>query len=811
MERSVPGMPRTDMKEQDRYHVFGIRHHGPGSARSLRDALTELQPDCVLIEGPADAAKVLPLVMHEGMRAPVALLLYRPDRPSRAAFFPFAAFSPEWQALRFSYENSIPVSFIDLPYAHQLAMKLDEDGEDGDSKQEQSEADTKPKQSEADIDDTQTDAIEADLSISDVPDPTQEFFEAPTMGIAVDPSMEIRDDPIGWLAHAAGYTDSETWWERMVEQRSNSAELFNAIAEAMAALRTESIRSDSRDREETLRESFMRQGIRNALKEGYQRIAVVCGAWHVPALKEMPPAKEDSEKLRGLPKVKVEATWIPWSNGRLSFESGYGAGVNSPGWYHHLWTSSDCVSERWIVKVAQLLRAEDLDASSAHIIEAVRLAETLSAMRGRSQVGLDELMESVKAVFCHGNNVPIRLIHNKLIVGEILGEVPPETPAVPLQLDLQKQQKRLRLKAEATEKLIDLDLRKPNDLEKSHLLHRLNLLGINWGKVEEVSGKSGTFHELWLIQWQPELSVDLIEASMWGKTVIEAAHNRACDNARSTRNLGSLTALLEMVMLCSLPDAACRIMEHLENQAAVATDTRHLMQAIPPLARVARYGNVRQADAGTIAHVVDGLVARACIGLPPACRSLNDEAADDMFKLIGKMHEAIHLLQKPEQADLWQTALARLMDMQGVHGLVAGRATRYLLELQAINKEQCARRFSLELSQGNEASQAARWLEGFMSGSGLLLLHDDALWSIVDEWLCSLPPETFTEALPVMRRTFSTFANPERRQIGERVQHESNGEQKVPTPTLTELDEERADRVLPVLQLILGLSGGKHA
>jgi hypothetical protein len=36
-------------------HVLGIRHHGPGSARSLGAALAALAPDVVLIEGPPDA------------------------------------------------------------------------------------------------------------------------------------------------------------------------------------------------------------------------------------------------------------------------------------------------------------------------------------------------------------------------------------------------------------------------------------------------------------------------------------------------------------------------------------------------------------------------------------------------------------------------------------------------------------------------------------------------------------------------------------------------------------------------------------
>ena len=101
--------------------LFGIRHHGPGSARSLRTALDGFAPDCLLIEGPPDADALIPLSLHEAMAPPVALLVYRPDRPRDCAFFPFAAFSPEWVAMRFGVAAGATVRFIDLPHAIQLA------------------------------------------------------------------------------------------------------------------------------------------------------------------------------------------------------------------------------------------------------------------------------------------------------------------------------------------------------------------------------------------------------------------------------------------------------------------------------------------------------------------------------------------------------------------------------------------------------------------------------------------------------------------------------------------------------------------
>src|SRR4051812_7706710 len=104
-------------------HLFGIRHHGPGCARSLLKALAELDPDCVLVEGPPEADAVLPWAAHDGMQPPVAMLAHCPEEPELAVFYPMAEFSPEWQAIRFALARQRTVRFIDLPQAHSLALQ----------------------------------------------------------------------------------------------------------------------------------------------------------------------------------------------------------------------------------------------------------------------------------------------------------------------------------------------------------------------------------------------------------------------------------------------------------------------------------------------------------------------------------------------------------------------------------------------------------------------------------------------------------------------------------------------------------------
>ncbi len=134
---------------------------------------------------------------------------------------------------------------------------------------------------------------------------------------------------------------------------------------------------------------------------------------------------------QGIPKIKTSLTWVPWTHSRLSAASGYGAGITSPGWYHHLFTAPDRTITRWLTKVARVLRDEDLPVSSAHVIESVRLADTLAAMRARPLAGLSEVTEATRAVMCDGDDVLLDLITRRLVVGEALGAVPDDTPTVP--------------------------------------------------------------------------------------------------------------------------------------------------------------------------------------------------------------------------------------------------------------------------------------------------------------------------------------------------------------------------------------------
>ena len=558
----------------------------------------------------------------------------------------------------------------------------------------------------------------------------------------------------------------------------------------------------------------MRKAIRAVLASA-EKVAVVCGAWHAPALlpESFPSAAADNARLRGLPKLKVAATWVPWTSALLAKRSGYGAGVDAPGWYRHLATAPDAAPTRFLVKATRLLRARGHDVSPAGTVEAVRLAEGLAALRGRPGPGLGEVLDAAEAALAGGSAVPLRLITTDLLVGHDLGCVPDDTPMVPLARDLAAAQRRLRFRPEAAAKPIELDLRNDTHRQRSQLLHRLAILGIDWGQAADTGRTGGTFKEAWVLQWHPAFEVALVEASAAGTTIEAAAVATLTDAGARASDPGDVAALVEEALLAELPAALSALTATLAERAAQQRDTVRLMAAVEPLARTRRYGNVRRVDTEAVAPVLAGLLTRVAVGLPAAVAAIDDDGAADLRELVESVDRAVGLLDSggsptspsDHQGDLrrpWLAALRAVADQRGVHGLLAGRAVRILLDSGLLDVTDVERRLSRALSLADDAPRSAAWIEGFLAGDPSLLLHDHTLLRIVDDWVSDVRTTTFDELLPVLRRTFATFAAPDRRALGTHLRQLEQG--GGPAAADETLDHQRAARVLPRLRQLLG-------
>ncbi len=719
--------------------LFGIRHHGPGCARSLLAALEALSPDVVVLEMPQDAEAMLIHAADADMKPPVALLMHEVERPERASFYPFAAFSPEWQAVRWALAKGVPVRCFDLPAAHAFALRQ-----------------------------------------------------------TAEP-MAPRPDAFEWFARADGYSDGERWWNDRVEERSNDQDFFAAILEAVTALRSELAEPESR--ESLLREAWMRKTLRAVEKEGFTTIAVVCGAWHTPALSMKVKSSDDAALLKGLPKEKVAATWIPWTFERLTFASGYGAGITSPGWYDHLWSCRGDAMTTWLTRAARLFRKEGQDASSASVIEAVRLSNALAGLRGRPQPGLNESLEAIQSVFCQGDPLPLQFLNSKLLIGERMGELPEGLPKMPLQQDIESTQRRLRLKPAASVTPVDLDLREEGGRARSVFLHRLTALAVTWGHKERARTR-GTFKERWVLQWKPELAVSIIDASAFGNTVETAAARRLVTLATTAPGLGGITEKLDLSLLGELPEATAALLLQLEAAAATSVDLTDLLASVPTLARIARYGDVRATDVESVTDLIRAFASRVNAGLLVAASGIDDMAAEHLSKAVSDHASAMILIDDRELAAEFHAVLGRMAEASSVHPKVQGRAVRLLRDAGALGDDLTARHLGFALSPGMPARAGADWLEGFLQGGGSLLVHDRLLLGLVDDWLKSLSPDGFQLVLPLLRRTFGGFSVPERTRIAANV---ASGTQAVATRQPMNLDLPRALPAVAAVARLLGL------
>jgi hypothetical protein len=710
---------------------FGIRHHGPGSARKLVEALNALNPAMVLIEGPSDVSDLLPMLADTNMVLPVALVSYAADDPARASFMPFAQFSPEYQAVLWATRHGARLAFIDLPASDRLSINAEVD---------EDEIETSP------------DTLPVDDAIS--------------------------RDPIGTLAAAAGYQDGESWWRDVIEENGAAGPIFVAVTDAMTALRAQTQTLSSH---EAAREAHMRLEIANAVKAAPSSdIAVVCGAWHVPALLAKHAHSADRDILKGRPKTKIKATWAPWTQPRLAYTSGYGAGVTAPAWCQHIWDGAGNKESAiiWLTRIAGLMRDHGHFVSTASIIEASRLGTTLAALRGRSSPGFEELRDAAIACLCFGERVLWDQISTDLLIGSGVGAIPENTPLAPLLEDLQRQQRLTKLKPEALARELTVDLRSESGLARSTLLHRLLILGVPWGTLINAGRSRGTFRENWTLCWEPEYAVRLVENLVHGATISEAASGLLLSKMQAQTDLAALTELVRAAMVADLPKAAALGIDLLERKAALTSDCQSLLAALPPMADIVRYGEARAGAAEHLGALMPRLVVQASLALPYASRNLDAEATIALRQSILGADNAIALVElEADVVSAWHYALRQTLGDSQATRLIAGLCARLLYGLEQLSVEDAGDLLGRMLSPGTSIADAAGFFDGFFDGTSERLVHDGPLRDAVDGWLSGLEEDDFVAHLPLFRRVFSVLDRAQRRRLMDALFNRSKSSQ----------------------------------
>ena len=853
--------------------LFGVRHHGTGCARALVSALEAFRPDVILVEGPPEGTSALQRVLEA--RPPVALIAYPKDDPKRAQIYPFAEFSPEWVAIRYAKTRGVSVEFMDLPIknlfgfedsvAKAFEKSLNEDAPSSDSEDDAPNASASEENGAAETENAEKTENENELNLAE----------------------EIRLDPLKTLARIAGEPSPERWEYRLFAQATTPGDFFPVLLEATTelrlALRDDATRQDAAveapsseaseaveeceepnaetdsvdfhelarlaaaiaktsgggaDLLEPFREAAMRRELRLAL-QCYDRVAVVCGAWHAPALdletddprrRSLIPSEEDDEALlSGLSEMETTATWIPWTHSRLDRRSGYGAGIDAPEWLLEIWRASGearrldetiassktergrvvaeafdgCetfrnASARFLSRAARYLRDDQMLASTANVVEALRLADALAAIRERTAPSLDELREATISVLCGGSETLYETIRDRLEVGDELGSVPSDAPSPPLAQDVELERLRLELEQSAFEQQIDLDVRETRDREISRFFRRLNFIHVPWAEPRAEDARSrGTFRESWSFQWRPTFAVAIIDASRYGSTLEEAASNLAIVRLEKAATLAEIVELVELVFLAELDEnATAKIYQKLQAGVNLSDDVGDAVAAIPPLSRILRYGTARGCADPRLVPIFASLFERATARLREICVNIDFEVAESVALKLAELYPAALTLDDDPQfqndfGDLSQRlldAFERVVEDSTASRYLVGFLARELYEHKRWNRDELALKLSFFFSLGVELDDVAAWLQGFLAETAGSILWFDELWRVLDERIMGFDRDSFYDYLPLLRRAFASFSNAELRALGRTIAN-----LHLPAEADDETKEERRD------------------
>lgn len=739
--------------------TFGVRHLSPMGAWHLRDFLERARPDLVLVEGLDDATGLLPDITRKQTEPPIAILAYTDAQPVRTLVYPFARYSPEYQAIAWAHAHDVPVEFFDLPSDIFLGLQDREIERQEAKRREAREREEKPA-------DTDANAEAAAPPPVGVPEPR--------------PSLYQR------IAEVAGERDYETYWERHFEHNAEPGSYRGAALELGRIVRDLEEDNPHWRAENLVREAYMRRRVEQAIAAGYHpdRIVAVVGAFHGPALSGEFPAMTDQE-LASLPRRTSLLTLMPYSYFRLSSQSGYGAGNQAPAYFELLWQALNeqgvgDLSRRYLSLVARHLRDAGTHRSTAQVIDAVRLAEALSAQKDGLAPTLADLRDAAITLLGHGEAITVQEALARVDVGTAIGQLPKGVSQTSIQADFDRELELLKLEKyrTAVQQELELDLRENRrvksedaaflDLRRSSFLHRLRVLGVSFARPAPTRQQSTTWAEKWLLQWTPESEIELVESVLLGETVELAAAYKFKSQVEACTSIADAAALVRNACECGLMRSMDLARRRLQELAATSRDFPALAAAAWQLSLVVRYGDVRRFDPLPLLPLLEELFVEAALSLFGAA-SCDDKSVKPMMLAVDEVNKVSLEFHDRVEAPLWLEQLARLADADDRNPSLSGYACAILLERGLMENEALAREVSRRISPGVPADLGAGWFEGLARRNRYALLARQPLWEQLAGYIESLDEEQFRRALVFLRRAFGPFSAREKRHIAENL------------------------------------------
>ncbi|RKH71497.1 hypothetical protein D7X96_08270 [Corallococcus interemptor] len=726
-----------DLALLSRVQHFPVRHHSPRTTAVLLKWLERVKPSVVLVEGPCDATALVDVLCDAQTRPPVAILGYRTDGTPSSSLWPFAAYSPEYQALKWARANGARVEFIDIPVGVSLAVDRQAPGLG-----------------------VETEGTEEGTGVPDEAMPLTEAF-----------------------ARSQGHRSFEEFWEASFEAPDWSPEQFRPVLTAWADV----VNAGPRPGYHRQRDAFMARKVLEVVAGGVapEKVAVVAGAAHTAAFLAGDVDPKEEAKLPEAGPCAV--TVIPYSFPRLAEQLGYGAGNRAPHFYQKA-HEANCDFRRATLEVlldfAAHLRMRGFSASLSDVLEAYRLAVTLSDLREKSAPGLDELREATVATLCRGDATHVDSFLWKSVIGHEVGQVASRIGQNSLQAEFWREVGERRLPRTDSPETFSLRLNNPVEVGSSVFLHRLRVAGIPYASLSgtgssrksSAEGEAGGYaaltrvREAWQAQWTPSTDVALVEKIVLGDS-LEAVTTRVLQErltqAKTTAEAADV--LLESVITgCS--QTVAQALKVCDAHAATDADLPSLANAARALSGLMAYGTSRaHSDVGdeAVAALGEKTFNRALLRVREAS-ACAPEGVPPVLDALRTLHE-VALSQPRADKEGWLVEARGLMESHAVHPATSGLATGLLYLARELPEADVALEVGRRLSAAVEPSDAAAYLEGFLQVNALVLVKSRDVVKALDDFLTSVEPERFRQTLPVLRRALGALGATERRYLMENV------------------------------------------
>jgi hypothetical protein len=721
--------------------VFGVRHHSPRSAAVLAQVLERHRPELVLIEAPPETDALWGALTDPETEPPVAVLGYRTDGTPASSLWPFAAYSPEYVALRWAAAAGARVGFIDLPVGIVLAAQGPALPSAKKGKKRKGKA----------------------------PEPEPVPVVAP----------EDRPDVHAEAVRARGVRSFEELWDSAFEIPEHDPDSFEAAMRAYAEL-VRAVWAHPHDR---ARDAWMAARIAEHVRAGTDpsRIVVVCGAAHAVAFAA---GDISPEATLSLPEpVPIAATLIPFSFPRLSEQLGYGAGNRAPQFYQRA-HDAGCDYRRAVLEVlvdfTDHLRLRGFAVSLSDTIEAYRLANTLSGLRERSAPGLDELRDAAIATLCRGESAHVDTILWPTVIGRKIGRVSQRVGRNSLQEEFWREVGQRKLPRADEPERFNLQLNNELQIGTSIFLHRLRISGVPYASFQGTRTVSGfrsedeaaggldaltRARETWVAQWTPATEVSLVEAIVWGDTLEQVATRQLDERLHAAVSTGEAADVLLEATVAGSPVTVAAALLRCDSLASSDEDLPSLARACRALSGLASYGSSRQASRETLILLCARTFERAVLRLHHACQG-DDEAIVPVLSALRALHE-VATGQPLVDGDAWFRAARGVVTDYAVHPAASGLCCGLLYIAQVIDDTEVVQVVHQRLSDPSDPAQVARFLEGFLTVDAMVLTRSEPVVEALDAFLLSLPPDAFRATLPTLRRAFGQLGVTERRYLHE--------------------------------------------